>query len=515
MAAKITAKNPADQSSRPAGKSLGKKPAVKPAAEKPVRKVRESKPGPKGRLPKGGPDLSATPTPAKTKVSKPKALKFRDLWKENVSDIKTYVNNVFHTDDDARIYIDYAEGLVSNIHKVDIDILADMRDNTKLDVDRAYRRALISFNLSQLSADQMGIIQSLYSQQSIKNWMDESANPSEETLEHLEERGIYLCAGSKLAMDEFQQPPIAPKTPKYSEGDDIFEIFTQRDLERAPNLANDYEHNINNLDFSDYEKLGKVPAFRAMIELWPRSFRHYANAHAHVKDLTWTFIFDLYGTEQLRAVVSSERVEVVVGTEQAGYSMFAQVNSLEEGVERVFSYFDILSTDGLDGMLKTVGFKEKYVAGMRFDVMADRVFNPMAFLQVDNEPSVEIYHDSTRLTAAKFLLLAAQTTRGVYFERHDTVGNFDEYDLHVDDMKFRVLYMDNEFYQHGEHRGVGSLRGHSNNLSAEQELSRHGIYVDAQNVMHLPISSDAEEVFQAGGRTRDEEHFYMHTVTFV
>lgn len=515
MAAKITAKNPADQSSRPAGKSLDKKPAVKAVAEKPVRKVRESKPKPeaKGRLSKGKPDLSATPT--KTKVAKPKALKFRDLWKEKVSDIKTYVNQVFHVDDDARIYIDYAEGLVGNIHKVDIDILADMRDNTKQDVDRAYRRALISFNLSQLSADQMGIIQALYSQQSIKNWMDESANPSEETLEHLEERGIYLCAGSKLDMGESQQPP-AVKAPTYSEGDDIFDIFTQRDLSRVPHLAKDYEHNLNNLDFSDYERLGKIPAFRAMMELWPNSFRHYANEHTDVRDLTWTFLFDLYGTEQLRAVVSSTRVEVVVGTDQAGYSMFAHVGSLEDGVERIFSYFDILSTDGLDAMLQTVGFRDKYVAGMKFDVMAERLFNPMAFMRTGNEPAIEIYHDSTRMTAAEFLLLAAQTTRGVYFERHDTHGAFDEYELLVAGMKFRVLYMDNDFYKNGEHRGVASLRGSSDDLIAgRQVLLSHGVYVDDKNVMHLPISDIASEVFQAGGRNVDEDFFYMHTVTFV
>ncbi len=515
MAAKITAKDPADQSSRPAGKSLGKKPAVKPAAEKPVRKVRESKPGPKGRLPKGGPDLSATPT--KTKVSKPKPLKFRDLWKENVSDIKTYVNHVFHDDNDARTYIDYAEGHAPDgIRRITSEILRNMHDDTKQDVDRAYRRALISYNLGQLEPSHVALVHRLYSAQSIANWHREISHPSEETLEELESHGIYLCAGSVLMMDEFQQPPKGAQaaTPKYNEGDDIFEIFTKRDLERVPNLSKDYEHNINNLDFSDYEKLGKLAAFRAMLELWPQSFRHYANAHADVRDLTWTFITDAF-----TAVVSSSRVEVTVGTEESGYSLYARVGGLQEAVEGVFSYFDTMSTDQLEGFLKTVGFDQEYVAGMKYNVMGDRDFNPTAFMSSSNGHAVEIYHNSTRMTAADFLMVAAHTTRGVRFEREDTHGSFDTYNLYLSGLKFRVMYLDNDVYKSGDHRGVASMREHQNNLSAinyRSAMAVHGVYLDDNAVMHFPISAEAESNFHPETNLgANDTEFFMHTVTFV
>lgn len=516
MAAKITAKDPADQSSRPAGKSLGKKPAVKAVAEKPVRKVRESKPKPeaKGRLSKGRPDLSATPT--KTKVSKPKPLKFRDLWKENVSDIKTYVNHVFHDDNDARTYIDYAEGFAPDgIRNISSEILRNMHDDTKQDVDRAYRRALISFNLGQLPPDQVALVHRLYSAQSVANWHREISHPSEETLEELEGHGIYLCAGSVLLVDEFQQPPrgAVAAAPKYNEGDDIFEIFTKRDLERAPHLAQDYEHNLNNLDFSDYEALGKIAAFRAMIELWPKSFRHYANAHADVRNLTWTFITDAF-----TAVVGSERVEVTVGTDDAGYSLYARVSGLQEGIERVFSYFDTMGTEQLEGFLKTVGFDLEYVAGMKFNVMGDRDLNPMAFMNTGgNAHAIEIYHNSARFTAADFLMLAAHTTRGVYFERNDTHGSFDEYKMNLDGMVFRVLYLDNEVYKSGDHRGVASMREHQNNLSASNSImAQHGVYLDEHAVMHLALSAEAESNFhpELAIEPKDDA-FFMHTVTFV
>jgi hypothetical protein len=503
MAAKITPKN-----------EPIKKPAAKPAAEKPVRKVRESKkPEAKGRLSKGRPDLSATPT--KTKVAKPKALRFRDLWKENVSDIKTFVNRVFHDDNDARTYIDYAEGYAPDgIRNISSEILRNMHDDSKQDVDRAYRRALISFNLGQLPPDQVALVHRLYSAQSIANWHREISHPSEETLEELEGHGIYLCAGSVLMMDEFQQPPkgaLAP-APKYNEGDDIFEIFTKRDLERAPYLAQDYEHNLNNLDFSDYEALGKISAFRAMIELWPKSFRHYANAHTDVRNLTWTFITDAF-----TAVVSSSRVEVTVGTEEAGYSLYARVGGLQEAVERVFWYFNTLSTDQLAGLLKTVGFDTNHVAGMKFDLMAGRDFNPTAFMRPSSELAVEIYHNSSRMSAGDFLLTAAQTTRGVYFEREDTLGSFDVYDMYVGGLKFRVLYLDNEVYKNGDHRGVASMREHQNNLSAlKSSMVTHGVYLDDKAVMHLPLSADAESNFHPETEIGvNDTEFYMHSVTFV
>lgn len=493
-------------------KSLDKKPAAKPAAEKQARKPRETKPGPKGRLPKPV-DLSAPAT--KTKVAKPKALKFRDLWKENVSDIKTFVNRVFHDDNDARTYIDYAEGHTPDgIRRISSEILRNMHDYSKQDVDRAYRRALISYNLDQLAPDQVALVSRLYSAQSIANWHREMSHPSEETLEELEGHGIYLCEGSVLMMDEFQQPPkgAVAAAPKYNEGDDIFEIFTKRDLERAPHLAQDYEHNLNNLDFSDYEALGKINAFRAMIELWPKSFRHYANAHADVRNLTWTFITDAF-----TAVVGSERVEVTVGTDDAGYSLYARVSGLQEGIERVFSYFDTMGTEQLEGLLKTVGFDLEYVAGMKFNVMGDRDFNPSEFMNPSHAPAVEIYHSSTRFTAAEFLLLAAHTTRGVHFEREDTHATFDEYTLYLDGMKFRVLYLDNEVYKNGDHRGVASLREHQNNLSATRsQLAQHGVYLDDNAVMHFPVSAEAAGNFHPEHELgANDTEFFMHTVTFV
>lgn len=480
-----------------------------------LQKLVDKKPEAKGRRAKGKPEPVATQNPTGKKVIKtaPKALKFRDLWKENVSDIKTFANRVFHDDNNARIYIDYAEGEApENIRHINSEILDNLYADSKQDVERAYRRALISYNLSQLSAEHMGKVQSLYSGQSIKSWADEKSSPSDMTLDHLEEFGIYLAQGSPLDGDKTHQPPVkSAATLRYKSDDEIFEIFSLRELERVPNLAKDYEHNINNLEFWDYERLGKIDAFRAMLELWPKSFRHYVNSGADVRDLTWTFI-----TEAFTAVVRENRVEVTIGTDASGYTLYASVTSLEEAVARVFCYFDIMGTDQLDSMLETVGFDKKFLAGMKFDLMANRDFNPFAFLKPSYGHAVEIIETGVRFSASDFLLLAAQTTRGVFLEVREDHGTFDEYDLMVADMVFRVMHLDKTApFESTITKGVASRHLHQRNLTeGRHHLEAHGMYVDEHSVMHLTITEAVHQrVFPE--ISVEGEVLFISSVTFV
>jgi hypothetical protein len=504
MAAKITRKAAVAElaDKKPAVKALDKITATKPA-----RKPREAKPEAKRRLSKGRP-VAETP---KAKPVKP--LQFRDLWSENVLTIKEYVNR-FGGHDAARVYIDYAEDeLPSNILRINKGMLCSMIAGSDQDVERAYRRALISYNLGQLAPHQVANVQRLYSSQTIAKWRKEISHPSYETLTELESYGIYLVAGSILEEDAPQQPPQKqPGAPLYPAGDEIYEIFKLRDLERCAYAAVDYERNVNtNMAFDDYERLSKIAAFRAMMELWPLSFRHYANVGADIRDVTWTLI-----TDEFKAVVSHERVEVIIGTDVAGYTLYASVDSLEEALEGVFHHFDTLSTDQLQGMLRTVGFDQMYVAGMKFDLLANRSFNPGAFVKPTYEHAVEIYHNSARMSAADFLLLAAQTTRGVFIERAETHGTFDEYNLIVDDMLFRVMYLDKTDASSNVHHCVASLSLHQNILmTGRLSLEAHGVYIAENSVMQLPVSEAAQERFFPDVENTEDEILFINSVTFV
>lgn len=496
--------------SNPVTKSPTEKKAVvkKPAVAKPVveKKPAKTKPVAKGRL------VRPTESFASAPIKKAKPLQFRKLWNEQHSALKNYAG-AFDDMDSARLYIDYAEGEKPDaIRHITNAMLIAMSSCSRQDVNRAYRRALISYNISQLSADQMALLNSLYSAQSIKNWRDEVATPSDETLEHLEERGIYLCEGSPLEIDEFQQPPKKKVLPAYSAGDEVYDLFTERDLNRVHYLTDDYERNVQHVDFQDYESLSQLKAFRAMLELWPTTFRHYANNAADVRDLSWTFI-----TSVFRAVVRKDRVEVIVGEDKQGYSFFATTASLQDAVERVFHYFDTLSGDQLETVLKGVGFDRKAVAGMEFEIIQDIPQNPSAFMSSLPGKSIRLTDNGAHFTAAEFLLLAAGAPRGVLFEREDSAGAFDEYRMSVHEMNFRVYYLDNKVYDNGPHRGVASLREHQGNLNAGRAiLNIHGIYVDEHNVMHLPISAEAESNFHPEtGISPDDDSFFMNSVTFV
>jgi hypothetical protein len=507
MPAKIIRKEDAAKS------PVEKKPATakKAAAAKPVVEKKVEK----KRVAKGRPDrpVEATPKePVKTpKADKVKPLQFRDLWRERGNGIVQYVQ-MFQTSDDARLYVDYAEDNVPNlITRFSSKMLHTMDEDTKQDVLRAFRRALISHNIDQMSPGEIQTLHGLFSAQSIKNWRDEVASPSEGTLENLATHGIYLLAGSPLADDQNFQPRKTPVV-KYSAGDEVYDLFTARDLDRVHNLTDDYERNVQHVDFQDYESLVQLKAFRAMLELWPTTFRHYANKAADVRDLSWTFI-----TSVFRAVVRKDRVEVIVGEDKQGYSFFATTASLQDAVERVFHYFDTLSGDQLETVLKGVGFDRKAVAGMEFEIIQDIQQNPSAFMSSLPGKSIRLMGSGAHFTAAEFLLLAAEAPRGVLFEREDSAGAFDEYRMSVHEMDFRVYYLDNKVYDNGPHRGVASLREHQSNLSTGRAiLNIHGIYVDEHNVMHLPISAEAESNFHPEtGISPNDDSFFMNSVTFV
>lgn len=451
--------------------------------------------------------------PVAKKAAKKKPLKFDQLWREDYDAIHNYVNTAFETDDAARLYIDLAEfHAPQNIRLFTADILRQMQDETGLDVARAFRIALISYNLDQLSAEDMQTVLNVASQASVKNWRAQISLASEEMLEDLENEGVYLLEGSPLEIDEHQQPPKKKPVVAFAEGDEILDVFDKKSLLACPQLAADYDQNMRQVNYDEYDKIADIAAFRAMYALWPHSFRHHANVNtASGRRVTWTVI-----TELFRAVVSEERVEVILGDDESGYSYYAKVDGFEAGFDRVFAYFNTLSSDQLEGALRTVGFSDYYVAGVKFDVVQGELQKPGAFVVPCAQPIVEIFHSANRLHASDFLMLAAQTTRGIHFEREDTHGKFDEYELILSGDKFRVMYLDNEVYSGGPLKGVASLTEHADQLQRTAHLAAHGAHLDDNNVLQLPVSAEAVSNFHPeDGVKPDHDNFYMTSVTFV
>uniref|UniRef100_A0AB39CDH1 DNA polymerase n=1 Tax=Pseudomonas phage HRDY3 TaxID=3236930 RepID=A0AB39CDH1_9VIRU len=438
-----------------------------------------------------------------------------DVWTEHHSDLANYCAATFRSNE-IPTYTELADGDIGAVIAFSPEMLIAMQDkHPKQDIEKLYRRALVKNGMANLDHKEIAVVTDLYGSREIESWTLGTAVPDDDQLEEMAERGIYLVQYSVLDIDEDYQPAIQAK-PRgaYVEGDEIFDHFDKRDLDRVVHLSDDYTK-ISDAGYDDqeYGLLVKTPAFRAMMELWPASFRHGYVEDTDQEPRWWTL-----QTECFKARVSDVRAEIEVASGAGGYTMWARVENLEEAVAHVFSYFDVLSSDQLGEILHDqLGFENEHVAGVEFDVAAKSNFTPDAFFDSEYHNEIQIRGNGQWLNAKTFLLLAAQTVRGVVFDQASTYDRYEAYDVHVGENAVHAMYFNNrapDAVQEGPRKGAASAHEHELLLAKGlgAQLHKHGVYV-AGNVMQLPLSVEAQAMFHANNT--EAVHKFMDAITFI
>jgi len=453
--------------------------------------------------------------PALKKAVKKAGYTFDTVWSEHHPTVDEYVRTTFGTRERG-IYMDIVEGHIDEIMEVSPSMLEAMQaKHPRQAIESLYRAAIVKANVHALSAAKLGKLIGLCKSKTVRNWELGVALPTLVDLDVCHEHGFYLLAGSVLEMDEDNQPPAEePGKREFHEGDEIFEFFSKRDLTRCPHLADDYA-TISDAGYDDqeYPMLVNSPGFRAMMELWPDSFRHGVVEDDEDNPRWWTL-----KTESFSARVCDCRVEISVGNEAGGFSLWSRAENLEAAVAHVFAYFDVLSSDQLgEVMHDQLGFESDHVAGVEFEVAAKSNFTPDAFFDSTYHNEIQIRGNGQWLTAKAFLLLAAQTVRGVLFDQDSTYDRFESYDVHIGDNVVHAMHFNSrapDAAQEGLRKGGASAHEHQLLLAAGvgAQLHRHGVYVEG-GVMQLPLSEEARAVFHLNNK--EAVHKYMDSITFI
>nr|DAF93490.1 MAG TPA: hypothetical protein [Myoviridae sp. ctshb19] len=467
----------------------------------------------------GGGKTAVEEKPTAPKKAPTKKFHFGNVWQEHHDDLEIYCERTFSRQE-ADVYCNVVDGDLDSVKEVTVSMLEAMTDkHPRQDIRLMYARALVQDNYVDLHPTQRAQLDEIYSAATVRKWMTQigSAVPSVDQLAEMYGYGIYLAADSVLPEhDTFPAPKAAPAKASVSEGDEILDLFTQRDLERVTHLAQDFaeitDEGNNGVGYLD---LVTAPAFRAMMELWPTTFRH---SHESAIDLDadepqeWW----LLETEDFKARVTSKRAEVFVEHACGGYTLYTKTSTLAAAVESVFNYFDVITSEQLGAVLDHVGFENEHVGGVEFDLHRKEEYTPQSFFEAGyGHNTFRIIGNDTRLSAARFLLLAAQTTRGVVVRpvRSDET-RFTALEVHVGTSQIDALCLDMSVEANGSRKGAASLVEHADTLSEtfKEQAHIHGVFLNERNELELPITNAAREVLHSHNGSADS---YMEMVVFI
>ena len=457
-------------------------------------------------------DQSAPAKPAAKKPAVKKAsYNFASVWSEHHPSVDEYVRATFNMKERA-IYDAIANGDRDSIELVTGGMLEAMQDkHPKQDIENLYRCALVQHNILDLSASRLAQLVALYGAKAVRSWEMGNAVPGLNDLDEMFEKGFYPLAGSVLQSDDLQQPTEEKAKRTFNDGDEIFDHFDNRDLSRVVHLADDFSVIVDaGYDDQEYPTLVNSRGFRAMMELWPTSFRHTFEHDDDVNPRVWVL-----QTENFKARVSDAWAEISVEHEAGGFTMRANAENLEDSVRHVFSYFDVLSSDQLGELMhKTLGFENEHVAGVEYKLDEKENYTPQAFYDKTISNSFHIPGNGQYYKASSFLLLAAFTVRGVVFDVGHMVERYEGYTLHVGADEINALYLNPTSAVEGLRKGVASLHEHTALLSGPfvEQMHQHGVFLNG-SVLELPLGDEAFAAFHQNSKEAVEK--FMSSVTFV
>jgi len=452
------------------------------------------------------------------KVKKPSFV-FSNVWLEHHSDLEAYCDTTFNRRE-ADIYAHVVEGDSDMLNEFSGSMLDAMQDkHPRQQIDVLYRKAVLQRNYARLSPEQHAEIQQMFSAAPVGRWLSDNmaSLPSYDALNDMHDRGIYVMDGSVLD-EEFHAPRKAVRAAAFSEGDEIYDFFTKRDLDRVQHLSKDFAAIMDempaNVHRNVYAELVNGPGFRAMMELWPNTLRHELESE-QILDEDGARVWWNLETCNFKARVTENRAEVFVEESGGGYVMYANTKGLCESVEQVFRLFDVMTSDQLGEIMhKNLGFENDHVAGVEFHLESKTNYTPAAFYDQAYSNEITITGNGNLYSASQFLLLAAQTTRGIVMRKANAVERFAAFNLHVgEEAEFHVLNLDT-MAANGPTKGAASYADHINDLAPPfpRGAQLHGAFLNERNELELPLSQAAYNAFHQNNKDADE---YMHSIVFI